>query len=154
MEIDYTSVETQPILGIRRQVPDPGPMFESAMPALFAHASTLGVEVAGAPLGVYYEVGEGFFDMAVAVPIVEPTSDVGTPEPPLFIGALPSGRVAVVVHSGSYDALADTWSEFMAALDAAEVDLAGECWEDYVVGPDSGVDSDAFRTRLVQPISG
>jgi DNA-binding transcriptional MerR regulator len=65
---------------------------------------------------------------------------------------LPETEVAVLVHRGSYDDLADTYRELGAwvALHADPADLPVR--EIYVVGPHDSDDVDALRTEICWPI--
>jgi len=65
---------------------------------------------------------------------------------------LPETEVAVLVHRGSYDDLADTYRELGAwvALHADPSDLPVR--EIYVVGPPHSDDVDALRTEICWPI--
>jgi len=150
MRVVFTIESGRTILGMRDRVSDPGQLFTSALPQVLEFAGMHGVAIDGPPLSIYYEIGEDFFDMAVAVPVVGEVPPVTTP---MFVGSLPTGRVASVDHVGPYEEISATWTAFMDELASRDVHPGeGAPWEEYTVGPDSAADPADFRTRLVTPI--
>jgi len=90
------------------------------------------------------------FDFEVGFPIagrIEPTDRVRP-------GALPAATIARTVYRGPYEGLGSAWAAFIATLqaertlDAAGLKSAGDFWETYLTGPESGEDSAMFRTEL------
>lgn len=150
MRFDVTTAEPEPYIGIHERVDDPGPLFERALPALFAFAASHGVSVVGPPLGIYHRVDESGFDMTVAVPTGEAVSD---PPAPIQAGSFPEARVAVRDHVGPYEDLGAAWRGFAADLRSAGHEPAEECWERYDEGPESGRDPSTWRTVLVQTLA-
>lgn len=149
MDIYELTVAPRPIVAIRETVTEPGKLFDSALPRLFGLVATQGLNVDGPALGIYYRVEEGQFDMAVALPVdgADPVS-----EGPIRAGELPAGRAAATDYTGPYDGLGEAWAMFRHEIDVAGHTVRAEGWEEYHVGPDSGVDSSEYRTTLVQTI--
>lgn len=146
MDITETSIDPQPIVGIRRTVGDPGELFATATGRLFAWAEQHGVVIDGTPIGVYYRVEDDAFDMAVAVRVDAAPATVADD---MFVGTLGTPHAFVAVHHGPYDRLPDAWAEMMAAI--GDADLLMPCWEEYRIGPDASDDPAAWETLLVQP---
>lgn len=147
METKQIPITPRPIVGIRERVDDPGPFFESAIPELFAYADAHSISVVGPVLGVYYEVDDGMFDMAVALPV----SDVADGDERVFSGSLSADRAIVTDYVGSYDGLPEAWSELMEIIGDDAPHLM-PCWEEYRVGPEDDPNPLHWRTTLVQPI--
>jgi effector-binding domain-containing protein len=151
MEMSVETVGVRTIIGIRDTVNDPGPLFESALPTLFGYCAEHGIVIAGPPLGIYYHVADGVFDMAVAIPVDGLAEPV---DPSMFFGSLPGGRVVRGTHVGPYDQITQAWGVLMEQAEADGLTrLAGPCWEEYKLGPDSGKNPSEWRTDLVQPIT-
>lgn len=148
MELNKVTLEERPIIAIRKTVPDPGPLFDEAMPKLFDFVARNGIAVDGPPLGVYYMIAEGEFDMAVALPVAaEPPA-----EGEISAISLPAGPAVAVEYTGRYDGLGEAWSELRHAIADAGYEIRAEGWEEYLVGPESGVEPAEFQTRLVQTV--
>jgi effector-binding domain-containing protein len=68
------------------------------------------------------------------------------------LGEVPTARVAVLVHTGSYDTIGDTYRS-LGAWVARHAEHAGErVREWYVVGPTDTDDPDELRTEISWPI--
>lgn len=88
------------------------------------------------------------FDFEVGVPIAGTLAATGRVRP----GRLPAARVVRTVHVGEYDDLASAWGALEAWLAARGHAAAGEMWEHYTVGPESGLPAAQWRTQLVWPL--
>jgi effector-binding domain-containing protein len=88
-------------------------------------------EPAGPPFGRYVPTGDGF-DAEVGFPTSAPVAPSGR----VIATELPGGRVAVAMHVGSYDTVAETYrglTEWIAAQGCTPV---GTPWESYLDEPD------------------
>ena len=65
---------------------------------------------------------------------------------------LPGGRVAVLVHRGSYDGLRNAYGSIEAWAAGAGETLGQAPWESYVDDP-AEVDDPALRTEIVWPLA-
>jgi effector-binding domain-containing protein len=95
------------------------------------------------PVADTVDIEVGFVTAAA----VEPTRDV-------VPSGLPGGQVARVVHEGSFDTLASSWSrlgEWMADEGLAPGPLM---WEVYVTRPSPDMDPADLRTELYWPVAG
>jgi effector-binding domain-containing protein len=148
MEINDVVLGERQIIAIRKTVHDPGLLFDEALPKLFDFAASNDVEVDGPPLGIYYRVEEGEFDMAVALPVAAAPAGGGE----IAAASLPAGPAMTADYVGHYEGLSAAWAEFRHAIDDAGKKPRAEGWEEYVVGPESGLGPDEFQTTLLQTI--
>lgn len=146
MDIDETRIAPRPIVGIRRTVDDPGELFATATGRLLSWVEQHGVGTDRVPIGVYFRVDEGTYDMAVAVRVDEAPTFVADD---MFVGTLGAPHAFVTTHRGPYDRIPASWGEMMATI--GDAPLAMPCWEEYLVGPDATEDPGKWRTLLVQP---
>ena len=151
MGLVVESVDSKAVVGVRDSVTEPGSLFESALPTLFSFCAQHAIVVVGPPIGIYYNVADGVFDMAVALPIDgSPEVDAAS----MFVGTLPGGSGARATHVGSYDEITDAWGTLMREMESMDLTPSdAPCWEEYTLGPDSGKPSSEWRTDLVQPIT-
>ncbi len=63
-------------------------------------------------------------------------------------GSLPAGRVARVVHVGSYDGLGTTWGSLGAWIAGEGLTAGEDLWEVYVTEPHPEMDPADLRTEL------
>jgi DNA-binding transcriptional MerR regulator len=112
-----------------------------------------GVAAAGPPGGLYAaelvddgpEAAEAF--VPLAAPILVPAG-----ERHVSLGEVPGARVAVLVHTGDYDTIGDTYRS-LGAWVARHAEHAGErVREWYVIGPSDAADPAEYRTEISWPI--
>ena len=78
-----------------------------------------------------------------------PSAKVGSPpQGGVHPGVLPAGRVAHVVHAGSYDRLGETWGLLGAWIAEQGLTPGAELWEVYMTEPTPDMDPSALRTEL------
>ena len=71
----------------------------------------------------------------------------------MTVGEVPATRVAVLVHTGDYDTIGDTYRT-LGAWVARHAEHAGErVREWYVIGPLDADDPAEYRTEISWPIS-
>jgi effector-binding domain-containing protein len=76
-----------------------------------------------------------------------------TPAGRVVAGTVPAGRVAVHVHTGPYDSIAQSWMALDARLAEHGHTPAGDFWEVYEVGPEPGRDPSTWRTVLYRRLA-
>ncbi len=108
---------------------------------------TAGVELAGPPFARYLAFGPRI-RAEVGFPVLRPTPHVGR----VFPGRLPGGRVASVVHIGSYDGLERTYAELTRWLAELGLGATGPLWEVYWSNPEVETDPATWRTEIFAPI--
>jgi effector-binding domain-containing protein len=65
----------------------------------------------------------------------------------------PARTVARTVYQGGYEGLGAAWGEFDQWILTHGHTPAGELWEVYEVGPESGPDASKYRTQLYRPFA-
>ena len=108
---------------------------------------TAGVGLAGPPFVRYLEFAPRI-RAEIGFPVLRPAPHIGR----VFPGRLPGGRVATVLHIGSYDGLEATYAELHRWL--AELGLApsGPLWEVYWSDPDNEPDPATWCTEIFAPV--
>lgn len=94
------------------------------------------------PVGDTVDIEVGF---VTAAP-VEPAGDVVPSE-------RPGGRVARVVHEGSFDQLASSWSRLGEWMEREGLAPGPVMWEVYVTQPSPDMDPADLRTELNWPLA-
>ena len=126
-----------------------------AFDRLAAILSEVGATPTGPAGGLYAAelADDGIEEVEAFVPIAAPLV-IPPRERDVSIGEVPAARVAVLVHVGDYDSIADTYRT-LGAWVARNAEHAGErVREWYVVGPTDGDDPKSFRTEIAWPIKG
>ncbi|MFC5992748.1 GyrI-like domain-containing protein [Pseudonocardia hispaniensis] len=80
-------------------------------------------------------------------PAIRPDGDV-------IAGSLPGGRVARLVHLGSFDGLGASWERLRSWMREQDLSLGADTWEVYVTEPSPGMDPCHLRTELYWPVAG
>ena len=107
-----------------------------------------GIAPVGAWLTHHWRMDPEIFDFEICVPVATPVTATGRVKP----GQLPAATVARTVYQGPYEGLAAAWGEFDAWIQANGRKPAGELWECYVYGPETGAEPSQWRTELNRPL--
>ena len=103
------------------------------------------VSITGAAFSRYQgEVEEEPLDLEVGFPTDRAIDADGSAE----AGELPGGRVARLVHAGSFDGLGDSWQRLANWIAAAELAPGDDRWEVYLTEPSPEMDPNLLRTEL------
>ena len=113
-----------------------------------------GVEPSGPPGGLYAaELADDGPESAEAFLPVDTSVMVPASERNVAVGEVPATRAAVLVHTGDYDTIGDTYRS-LGAWVARHAEHAGErVREWYVIGPGDADDPAEYRTEISWPIS-
>jgi effector-binding domain-containing protein len=113
-----------------------------------------GVTPAGAAAGLYEpEIADDGAQPVEALLPVPGAFALPAGERDVGFGEVPAARVAVLVHTGSYDDIGDTYRS-LGAWVARHAQPSGErIREWYVVGPSETADAHAWRTEIAWPIT-
>jgi DNA-binding transcriptional MerR regulator len=84
------------------------------------------------------------------IPIAEPI-EIGGSDPHVTIGEVPASRVAVLVHTGAYETMSDTYRT-LGAWVARHERYSGERIREWCVVPPGTADKNAYRTEIAWPI--
>jgi AraC family transcriptional regulator len=141
----------QPILFIRRRIArsDLQGMLAECFGKLYGHAQKAGLPIAGFPLARYVSTGPGLWTVDAAVPLAAPAAG----EDDMQAGELPAGPVALGVHAGSYDDLADTNAAIERWIESNGYRVAGAPWEWYVTDPGEHPNPADWRTEVYWPLT-
>jgi effector-binding domain-containing protein len=106
-----------------------------------------GVDLAGAPFARYLSFGDRI-RAEIGFPVMRPAPDIGRVVP----GRLPGGRVASIVHVGSYDGLEQTYGLLTRWLAELGLQATGPLWEVYWSDPEVETDPATWRTEIFAPV--
>lgn len=83
-------------------------------------------------------------ELEVGFPVDVAVSPTGAVQP----SSLPAGRVARLVHAGSFDRLGDAWGRLGAWISEQGLTPGADLWEVYVTEPNPEMDPADLRTEL------
>ena len=119
--------------------------FDRSFAVLGAALTNQQVSATGAAFSRFSgEYDEEPIDLEVGFPTDRPIDADGSAE----AGELPGGRVARLVHSGSFDGLTDAWQRLADWIGAADLTPGDDRWEVYLTEPSPEMDPSALRTEL------
>jgi len=124
--------------------------FDDSFSRLAPSVAAQGVAIVGPAFALYHgrpgpvaNLEAGFATAAS----IEPDGDV-------VPSRLPAGRVARVVHEGSFDELGASWTRLAEWIAAAGLTPGEDFWEVYVTEPSPDMDPADLRTELNWPVTG
>ena len=121
-----------------------GPGYNELMETLQAQ----GITPTGPWFSHHFRMDPDVFDFELGVPVASDVTPSGRVKP----GQLPAARVARTTYRGGYEGLGPAWGEFDAWLSKEGHNTAGDLWEVYAAGPETGPDSSTYRTELNRPL--
>ena len=123
--------------------------FDRSFPLLAAAIAAQGRTVTGPAFARYRgEFGESA-DIEVGLPLDRALAQDGEVTP----GALPAGRVARLVHAGSFDGLPEAWGALRSWVEKEGLPTQDTYWEVYVTEPTPEMDPADLRTELNWPLA-
>ena len=151
-EPQVVTVESCPTAVVRGTVPADqlAAFFDAAFQRLPAAIAADGAQIAGAAFARYPSPPGDVVELEVGFPVdrpIEATDDVGA-------GSLPAGRVARVVHAGSFEELGTSWGRLREWMADQGHRPAPGFWEVYLTEPSPGMDPADLRTELNWPVAG
>jgi effector-binding domain-containing protein len=155
---ELRDLDPQPAVVVRVSAPTPdlGELFDLHLPNIADRVADLGGTPAGAPFARYHHFSEDTVDVEIGIPVVAPVANLrplAEAEPGEVAGGeLPAGRVAITVHRGSYDGLADTYRRLESWLEANGHAAGPAPWESYIDDPTEVQDASQLRTEVVWPL--
>jgi len=87
-------------------------------------------------------------DFDVGVPVTGPVEPTGR----VKAGGLPAARVARTIYHGPYEGMHAAWAELDAWIAKNGHKPAGQLWDVYLAGPETGSDPSKWRTELNRPL--
>jgi effector-binding domain-containing protein len=121
-----------------------GPGYNELMSALNAQ----GITPTGPWFSHHLRMDPAVFDFEIGVPVSADVKPTGRVKP----GQLPAAKVARATYRGGYEGLGGAWGEFDVWLKQEGLATAGDLWEVYAAGPETGPDSSNYRTELNRPL--
>jgi len=118
---------------------------------LIAAVQAQGVGPAGPIFSHHLRMDPGTFDFEIGVPVKAPVQEIGRVKNGKLAGR---EKVARTVYRGPYEGLGPAWGEFNKMLEADGLKIAGDLWEVYVAGPETGPDPSQWQTELNRPLIG
>jgi effector-binding domain-containing protein len=119
--------------------------FDQSFAVLGAALTNQRISATGAAFSRYQgEDDEEPIDLEVGFPTDRPIDADGSAE----ASELPGGRVARLVHSGSFDGLSDAWQRLADWIGAADLTPSDDRWEVYLTEPSPEMDPSELRTEL------
>lgn len=112
------------------------------------HVLGKGGQLAGQPYTRYRETGVGLLTIEVGMPVVQAVAGSDDIE----AAVLPAGKVAVAMHAGAYEELAESYAALERWIAAQSLTPAGPPWEVYVNDPGEHPDPAAWRTEIFWPV--
>ena len=121
-----------------------GPGYNELMSTLNAQ----GITPTGPWFSHHFRMDPAVFDFEIGVPVSADVKPTGRVKP----GQLPAAKVARATYRGGYEGLGGAWGEFDVWLKQEGLATAGDLWEVYAAGPETGPDSSNYRTELNRPL--
>ena len=151
ISIERQERAAQPVLLIRRRIArsDLQSTLAECFGKLFAHGQKAGLPIAGWPAARYLSTGPGLWTIEAALPLATPVPAEGEME----AGFLPGGPVAVGIHAGPYEELAEANAALEKWIEANGFRTGGAPWESYVTDPAQHPDPADWRTEIYWPLA-
>jgi effector-binding domain-containing protein len=147
MEIQRSHREPQEIVGLRETVrmDEISAFFARAIPATMAALTSRGEEPIGPPVAMYGEMSGDSVEVTVGFPV--PAS--AAPSDDVIADMLPGGPTVETVYRGPYDGMREWYGDLMKQFADEHITTGPRMWEEYLVGPESGVEPKDWQTRVV-----
>jgi effector-binding domain-containing protein len=149
-DVEVRTLEARPALVIRATTTadEISEKLSELLPEVVVHAQASGAGVAGAPFTRYLAWNpDGSVELEAGVPVLSQVPPEGRIEPI----ELPSGEVAMVLHTGPYTLLGDAHAALGAWVRANGRQTSGPCWESYVSDP-AAAPPDQWQTEVYWPL--
>lgn len=136
---------------IRDVVPMAGlrDFFDASFRTLTGAMEAQRIAVLSPAFAVYHGLPGVTLDLEVGFVTDRPVRPVGD----VVVGSLPGGRVARLVHVGSFDGLGASWERLHSWLLSQGLSPRGARWETYVTRPSPDMDPRDLRTELYWPVA-
>ena len=117
-----------------------------AVPAVLEHQQ---ITITGPPLSVYFGMPTDTVDVAGGFP----TERGVLPDDGVVAFTLPGGRVARILHHGSYDTLGESYGRLTTWMGERSLTPGPLMWESYLTEPEPGGDPMDLVTEITWPIA-
>jgi effector-binding domain-containing protein len=142
----------QPAAVIRLKIPreEIQKVMGAGIQELIATVQAQGVGPAGPVFSHHLRMDPGTFDFEIGVPVKAPVKETERVKNGKLAGR---PKVARTVYRGPYEGIGPAWGEFNQILKAQGLEIAGDLWEVYVAGPETGPDASQWQTELNRPLA-
>lgn len=149
-EPEIVTLEPRPVALLRETVAmsELTDYFTRAFTTVAGTVARQGAAIIGPPVGVYYGMPTETVDVGAGFPTDRPVS----PTDGVTAEVLPGGRVAQIMHAGSYDEMESTYGRLTEWLAAQGLAPGPVMWESYLTEYDPAA-PDATRTLIDWPIA-
>jgi len=153
-EVETLVLGRQPTIATRFQSSPEhlGEHFLALLPKFIDYLETHGCEPAGAPFARYLDTSGEVFQMEIGLSLVRAMST--TAASGIGPAELPAGLVAATWHIGPYETLGGAHHALRTWVRDHARQEAGPIWEEYVTDPGGEPAPEAWRTRVVLPLTG
>lgn len=147
--IEVVDLSPQAVLVMEAQVPpaELGAALGRIFPAVHAHITTQGCDMAGMPFLRYLDMTD-HFSIQAGIPVAAPV--VGTDE--ILATELPGGRTATTLFLGPYDQLGLAWDALREWCTEQRFEVGFGGWDVYENDPTTVSNPQEIRTRIYQPL--
>ncbi|MCC3655618.1 GyrI-like domain-containing protein [Streptomyces sp. S07_1.15] len=123
--------------------------FDASFRELARVMAAQGIAPTGPAFGLYHGAPGETLDLEVGFV----TDRAVRPETGVVAGSLPGGRVARLMHHGSFDRLRSSWDRLGSWMRARGLPAGEDRWETYVTEPSPDMDPRDLRTELNWPVA-
>jgi len=106
------------------------------------------LQMAGAPMAIYYSDSQTNWDMEAAIPVDKPGKADGKVKP----GEIKAGNATVAHYHGAYDKMGDAWSSLKKYMADNNKKKVGAPWEVYLSDPMTEKDTAKWATDIYFPV--
>jgi effector-binding domain-containing protein len=145
---EITDQAAQPILTIRTRtsIQDIAQALGQAYGEIFGYLGEQGVQPAGMPFTMYYNMDMSDLDIEIGVAVERPVPEKSA----MRLGELPAGKIAACLYTGPYSDCGPAYEELQRFVQEQGYEAAGVAIEYYFSGPD--VPPEETQTRIVFPL--
>ncbi len=149
-EPEIVTLEPRPVALYRERVAMDAltDYFARAFSTVATTAAMQGAAIVGPPVGVYYGIPAETVDVGAGFP----TDRLVTPAGGVTAETLPGGRIAQVLHVGSYDQMEATYGRLTTWLAAQGLTPGPMMWETYLTEYDPAA-PEATQTLIQWPLA-
>jgi len=150
LHIERITLEPQPILFIRRRIPQSElqPYFAECFGKLFGYGVENALPITGNPIARYVSVGPGLWTVDCVLPLAGSVEGVND----FQVGTLEGGDILKANHFGPYERLEESYIEIQKMIEDEGLESRHAHWEQYVTDPGDEPDPNKWQTDIYWPI--